>query len=112
MTVTRAGEPPAGSRSQWYHQPVAWVGVLLFLASLAGCVWLLVASLRYDERALPGTGEQLLKMPLERVPGADAQQFSGPQLSGEEPAAQGSDLEAAGLRGGSGPEGGSGRGDP
>ncbi|AMN46000.1 putative cbb3-type cytochrome c oxidase accessory protein [Steroidobacter denitrificans] len=72
-----AGGRPAVSRSHWYHQPVAWLGVLIFLASLAGCVWLIIASLRYDENALPDSGEQLLKMPLERVPDSGVQPLPG-----------------------------------
>lgn len=93
MTGAGTSESPAASASHWYHQPVAWLGVLMFLASLAGCVWLLIASLRYDERALPGSGEQLLKMPLERVPGASVQQPLGQQLPGEGLAADGSGTE-------------------
>jgi hypothetical protein len=64
----RASASPAPAR--WYQQPVAWLGVLLFLASIAGCVWLLVAASGYDDQSLPLEGEVLLKVPLERTPAA------------------------------------------
>lgn len=107
MTGADTSGPPAAATSHWYHQPVAWLGVLIFLASLAGCVWLIIASLRYDERALPGSGEQLLKMPLERVPQAGDRPPHEPQLPEEKVAAdgavmEGSGIEGAGLKSGSG----------
>lgn len=37
----------------WYRQPVAWLGVAVFLASMAGCVWLIVVSIRYADTPLP-----------------------------------------------------------
>jgi hypothetical protein len=33
----------------WYRQPVLWLGVAIFIASLAGCIWLIAVSLRHDE---------------------------------------------------------------
>jgi hypothetical protein len=35
--------------SSWYGQPVLWLGAAVFLASLAGCVWLIVASMRHAD---------------------------------------------------------------
>jgi len=109
MTGADTSGSPAAT-SHWYHQPVAWLGVLIFLASLAGCVWLIIASLRYDERALPGSGEQLLKMPLERVPEAGARPPHEPQLS-EEAAANGAVMESSGIEG-AGLKSGSGTNNP
>lgn len=40
---------PAIKRSAWYHQPIAWFGLAVFLLSLAGCVWIIVASVKYDD---------------------------------------------------------------
>jgi len=105
MTAAGTSGPPATPTSHWYHQPVAWLGVLIFLASLAGCVWLIIASLRYDERALPGSGEQLLKMPLERVPEAGARPPDDSPLPEKGAAADGSGLaghfgiDGAGIEG-------------
>jgi hypothetical protein len=33
----------------WYRQPVLWLGMVIFAASLAGCIWLITVSLRHDE---------------------------------------------------------------
>lgn len=53
------------ARSAWYHQPVLWLGALLFAASLAGCVLMIVLGARHADEALP-TGGEIMKMPLVR----------------------------------------------
>jgi hypothetical protein len=35
--------------SSWYRQPVLWFGIVVFIASLAGCVWLIVVSARHAD---------------------------------------------------------------
>ncbi|MEO9079108.1 MAG: hypothetical protein ABI268_07315 [Rhodanobacter sp.] len=40
------------STSSWYRQPVLWLGMVVFLASMAGCVWLIVVSVRYADTPL------------------------------------------------------------
>jgi hypothetical protein len=35
--------------SSWYRQPVLWLGAVVFAASMAGCVWLIVVSSRYAD---------------------------------------------------------------
>lgn len=52
----------------WYRQSIVWIGAVVFAASIAGCVWLLVVAERYDDPPLPDTGLQILKMPLARQP--------------------------------------------
>lgn len=42
----------AGRASAWYHQPVLWLGIAVFLASIAGCVWIIVVSSRYADTPL------------------------------------------------------------
>ncbi|OOG38532.1 MULTISPECIES: hypothetical protein [unclassified Rhodanobacter] len=37
------------SASSWYRQPVLWLGVVVFAASMAGCVWLIVVSSRHAD---------------------------------------------------------------
>lgn len=39
--------------SSWYRQPVLWFGIAIFAASIAGCVWLIVVSMRYADTPLP-----------------------------------------------------------
>ncbi|HET8899020.1 MAG TPA: hypothetical protein VFN09_09650 [Rhodanobacteraceae bacterium] len=33
----------------WYRQPILWLSVVIFIASMAGCIWMIAVSLRYDE---------------------------------------------------------------
>lgn len=40
-------------RGSWYSQPVVWLGIAVFAASIAGCIWLIVAGARYDDARLP-----------------------------------------------------------
>ena len=39
----------ARTASAWYRQPVLWLGIAIFLASLAGCVWLIVLGARHAD---------------------------------------------------------------
>lgn len=36
----------------WHRQPIAWLGIAVFLASLAGCLWLIVASMQHADQAI------------------------------------------------------------
>ncbi len=51
----------------WYRQPVLWLGALLFAATIAGCIAMIVLGARYDDEALPTTGSTVLKMPAGRA---------------------------------------------
>ncbi|MFK2932245.1 hypothetical protein ISP14_15785 [Dyella agri] len=37
---------------RWYQQPILWLGVVVFVASLAGCAWIIVASARSADTPL------------------------------------------------------------
>ena len=52
--------------SAWYRQPVLWLGALLFAASLAGCVLMIVLGARHADAPVPTAGGEILKMPLAR----------------------------------------------
>lgn len=59
--------PPAADA--WYRQPVLWLGVAILVASLAGCVWMIVVGARHADVPLemaerPHT---LLDMPVHRA---------------------------------------------
>jgi cobalamin synthase len=43
------GKPRADA---WYRQPVLWLGAAVFAASLAGCVWIIVAGARHADTPL------------------------------------------------------------
>ncbi len=38
--------------SHWYRQPVLWLGLAVFVASLAGCVWMIVLGARHADTPL------------------------------------------------------------
>ena len=66
----RGEDPSTGlteSGSPW-RQPVVWLGVVIFLASLAGCVLMIVLALSNPDQAPPGGGDYILKMPVNRMP--------------------------------------------
>jgi len=71
--TARVGAAHASKRSapaRWYRQPVLWLGALLFAASIAGCIQLIIAASRYPDDALPAHEDRLLKMPLHEHGGA------------------------------------------
>lgn len=41
--------------SAWYRQPVLWLGVLIFVGSLAGCVWMIVLGANHADTPLDTT---------------------------------------------------------
>ncbi len=50
--------------NRWYRQPVAWLGIVVTAAILAGCVWTIVLSSRYTDVPTHGDAPTLLGMPL------------------------------------------------
>ena len=55
-------------RLPWYRAPVAWLGILVFAASIAGCVWIIVVSLQYRDPQVPVASHSLLGIPAHRDP--------------------------------------------
>lgn len=49
--------------SSWYRQPVLWLGIAVFLASIAGCIWLIVVSVRYADTPLT-TSQSVFGVPV------------------------------------------------
>ena len=56
---------PARS-GDWYRQPVLWLGLVLFAASLAGCVWMIVLGARHADTPVPTAGGEVFRVPLAR----------------------------------------------
>lgn len=50
----------------WYQQPVVWLGLAIFVASLAGCVWMIVLGARYADPPVAIEGEMVFKVPSAR----------------------------------------------
>jgi len=38
--------PRTEAEGRWYRQPILWLGIVVFIASMAGCVWIIVAGTR------------------------------------------------------------------
>lgn len=50
--------------SVWYRQPVLWLGAFVFVISLAGCVWLIVVSVRYADTPLTTSSHAVFGVPV------------------------------------------------
>jgi len=62
VTSSRS-DPPR--RASWHAQPVVWLGILVFAASLAGCLWLIFVGARYDDAPVPTT-RQVFGVPTQQ----------------------------------------------
>lgn len=47
--MTRPATDAPAAPGRWYQQPVLWLGIALFLASLAGCAWMIVLGARHAD---------------------------------------------------------------
>lgn len=47
----------------WYRVPVAWLGIAVFVASIAGCVWIIAVSAQYRDEAVPVPVHSVLGVP-------------------------------------------------
>lgn len=52
----------------WYRLPVAWLGILVFAASIAGCGWIIAASVQYRDEALPVNPHSVMGVPAHPAP--------------------------------------------
>ncbi|HZX71381.1 MAG TPA: hypothetical protein VFE77_11235 [Rhodanobacter sp.] len=50
--MTTSNDTITEAASAWYQQPVLWLGLAVFVASLAGCVWLIVVSIHHADTPL------------------------------------------------------------
>jgi hypothetical protein len=66
----RANAASGTAGAAWYRQPVAWLGILLLAASLAGCVAMIVLGVRHADEPVPTVGGQVFKVPAARPPPA------------------------------------------
>lgn len=57
-----------GHRHAWYRHPLLWLGSFILLASLAGCVWLILVAMRYPDPPLDTGSRQMFRMPFEGPP--------------------------------------------
>ncbi len=45
-------KPAPKPRSGWYQQPVLWLGLAVFVASLAGCIWMITLAVGHDDSVM------------------------------------------------------------
>jgi hypothetical protein len=57
----------AGHVTAW-RQPVVWLGAAIFLASLIGCLVMIVLAGRHDDPAAGAAADYLMKVPIKRLP--------------------------------------------
>lgn len=51
--MPRADATPPDTAGAWYRQPLLWLGAVIFVASLAGCVWMIVLGARHADVPVP-----------------------------------------------------------
>lgn len=52
MGITDRRHAPRHDGGAWYRQPVVWLGVAIFAASLLGCIWMIVIGSRHQDEAI------------------------------------------------------------
>ena len=65
MTVQHRMEP-ATAREFWYRQPVVWLGATILLASIAGCIGLMILASRYPDEPVEPSADKVLRVPVTR----------------------------------------------
>jgi hypothetical protein len=63
---TRNDDAPRDNSRAWYRQGIVWLGIAVFVASIAGCIWLIIIAERYADPPLPVAGPQIMKVPVTR----------------------------------------------
>jgi hypothetical protein len=56
------------ARERWHGQPVVWLGAAILLASIVGCIGLIVSASRYPDEPVQLTNDELLHVPVAREP--------------------------------------------
>jgi len=52
-----------GNRNRWYHQPIAWLGIIVTLTLIVACAWTVMISLRYTDTPTHGDVPTVLGVP-------------------------------------------------
>lgn len=69
----------ATARSTWYHQPVVWLGALILVATIGGCLWLITLAIRHTDEPLATAQPILFRMPTAQPPAAQPDQPGSPR---------------------------------
>lgn len=73
----RAESATATRHGAWYRQPVVWLGTLVFAASIAGCIWIIVVGVRHADVPVDTAHGSVFGVPSASLP--DAQRPASPQ---------------------------------
>jgi hypothetical protein len=65
-TSRRADRASIAAGDAWWRQPVLWLGAAILLASLAGCIVMLMLAARHPDAPLPKAGVEILRVPVAR----------------------------------------------
>lgn len=63
--MDRMAAPADVQRIRWYRVPVVWLGALVFAASIAGCVWLIVVSVGYRDEPVSASPHAVMGVPVQ-----------------------------------------------
>lgn len=61
-------DPREHGRVPWYRVPVAWLGLVVFAASIAGCVWMITTSIQYRDEPVPAAAHSVFGVPVRAHP--------------------------------------------
>jgi hypothetical protein len=53
-----------GPGHAWHRQPVVWLGLAMFLGSLAGCVWMIVVAAQYQDTPVAAQSPAVFGVPV------------------------------------------------
>ena len=56
------------TRERWYSPPVVWLAAAILLASIAGCIDLIISASRYPDEPVQLSTDELLHVPVAREP--------------------------------------------
>ena len=62
----RAERTPIAADDAWWRQPVLWLGAAILLASLAGCIVMLMLAARHADTPLPKAAAEVMRVPVAR----------------------------------------------
>ena len=64
MKTTPHTDRRRGCGHAWHRQPVVWLGLAMFLGSLAGCVWMIVVAAQYDDTPVATRSPAVFGVPV------------------------------------------------
>lgn len=63
-TNNPAAASPHTGKAAWYRQPIVWLGMFMFVASMAGCVWIIMVAAQHPDEAVETSSRGALGVPV------------------------------------------------